>query len=222
MPGTAAQRHNRRMDPLHTVLLTVGLFAFTFLSPGPNLLVVVQASLAAGRTAGAMTGLGVATGDALYSGLGLFGMATLITAGGALFTFIQMAGGAYLAWYGWRLLRGSGTHGLPVASAPQPVAGWRHFRRGLCTDLANPQTVLFFAGIFSVTLRPDTPPWAKATAWLALVAASLLWRVLLCHLFSRPLVRRAYVRCQRALECLAGAGLALFGLRLAYEGWTRR
>src|SRR3546814_8579078 len=65
-----ARWHNRPMDPLHTVLLTVGLFAFTFLSPGPNLLVVVQASLASGRAAGAVTGLGVATGDAIYSGLG--------------------------------------------------------------------------------------------------------------------------------------------------------
>jgi len=210
------------MDPLHTVLLTVGLFAFTFLSPGPNLLVVVQASLASGRAAGAMTGLGVATGDAIYSGLGLFGMATLITAGGTLFTAIQMLGGAYLVWYGWRLLRGSRAQGLPAVPAPQRAAGWRHFRRGLFTDLANPQTVLFFASIFSVTLRPDTPLWAKAAAWLGLVAASLLWRVLLCQVFSRAAMRHVYVCCQRALECLAGAGLALFGLRLVYEGWARR
>ncbi|HYG41455.1 MAG TPA: LysE family transporter, partial [Bordetella sp.] len=106
------------MDPLHTVLLTVGLFAFTFLSPGPNLLVVVQTSLASGRGAGAMTGLGVATGDAIYSGLGLFGMATLITAGGTLFTVIQMVGGAYLLWYGWRLLRG--TRALDLHAMPAP------------------------------------------------------------------------------------------------------
>src|SRR3546814_11266294 len=103
------------MDPLHTVLLTVGLFAFTFLSPGPNLLVVVHASMASGRAAGAVTGLGVATGAAIYSGLGRFGMATLITAGGAPFTAIQMLGGAYLVWYGWRLLRGG--------PAPDPEAG---------------------------------------------------------------------------------------------------
>ncbi|HYG44087.1 MAG TPA: LysE family transporter, partial [Bordetella sp.] len=99
---------------------------------------------------------------------------------------------------------------------------WRYFRRGLITDLANPQTVLFFASIFSVTLRPDTPAWAKLAAWLGLVGASVLWRVLLCQVFSRAAMRRVYARCQRTLECLAGAGLALFGLRLVYEGWARR
>lgn len=40
---------------------------------------VVQTSLASGRRAGVLTGLGVALGDAFYSGLGLFGLATLIT-----------------------------------------------------------------------------------------------------------------------------------------------
>ncbi len=49
-----------------------------YFNPGANLFVVVQTSLASGRRAGVLTGLGVALGDAFYSGLGLFGLATLI------------------------------------------------------------------------------------------------------------------------------------------------
>lgn len=67
------------MEPFHAVVLTVSLFVLTFFNPGANLFVVVQTSLASGRRAGVITGLGVATGDAFYSGLGLFGLATLIT-----------------------------------------------------------------------------------------------------------------------------------------------
>ena len=48
------------MDPLHAVYLTVGLFVITFFNPGANLFVVVQTSLASGRRAGELTGLGVA------------------------------------------------------------------------------------------------------------------------------------------------------------------
>ena len=51
------------MDPLHAVYLTVGLFVITFFNPGANLFVVVQTSLASGRRAGVLTGLGVALGD---------------------------------------------------------------------------------------------------------------------------------------------------------------
>lgn len=46
-----------------------------------------------------MTGLGVALGDAFYSGLGLFGMATLITQCEEIFSLIKIVGGAYLLWF---------------------------------------------------------------------------------------------------------------------------
>ncbi len=48
--------------------LTVGLFVITFLIREPNLFVVVQTSLASGRRAGVLTGLGVALGDAFIPG----------------------------------------------------------------------------------------------------------------------------------------------------------
>src|SRR6185312_10432590 len=94
------------MTPTHSVLLTIGLFALTFLSPGPNLLVVVQSSLSAGRTAGIAAGLGVALGDAIYAALGLLGMAAVIGESGDLFTAIKIAGGLYLLWLAWKMLKG--------------------------------------------------------------------------------------------------------------------
>ncbi|ECD1073043.1 hypothetical protein EVI04_21955, partial [Salmonella enterica subsp. enterica serovar Typhi] len=78
------------MEPFHAVVLTVSLFVLTFFNPGANLFVVVQTSLASGRRAGVITGLGVATGDAFYSGLGLFGLATLITQCEAVFSLIKI------------------------------------------------------------------------------------------------------------------------------------
>ncbi len=91
------------MEPLHAVVLTVSLFVLTFFNPGANLFVVVQTSLASGRRAGVMTGLGVALGDAFYSGLGLFGMATLITQCEEIFSLIKIVGGVYLLWLDWPL-----------------------------------------------------------------------------------------------------------------------
>src|SRR4051812_33753576 len=160
------------MDPLHSVLLTVGLFALTFLSPGPNLLVVVHASLTAGRRAGIATGLGVATGDAIYAALGLFGMATLIAEGGAVFNAVKIVGGVYLLAYGLRMLaarRSARSSDMAQPKHVAPTAG-RQFMRGLLTDLANPQTVLFFASIFAVTLAPSTPGWAKLASLCGIAA----------------------------------------------------
>ena len=210
------------MDPLHSVALTVGLFALTFLSPGPNLLLIVQASLAGGRSAGFTAGLGVALGDALYAALGLAGMSALIQVGGALFAAVQIAGGAYLLWFGWQLAHTAGRQPVTLDATEQGGSLRRYFWRGLITDLANAQTVLFFASIFAVTLQPDTPSWARLLAWSGIVLTSVAWRLLLSTAFSRVRVRAAYARVQGALERLAGVALMAFGARLVYVGLTRR
>lgn len=211
------------MDYLHSALLAVGLFALTFLSPGPNLLVVVQASLASGKRAGIACGLGVASGDAIYAALGLFGMAVVIAKGGLLFACIKIAGGAYLIWYAAGLLRGRARLSVDQTQAQEPLFPFKqYFRRGLLTDLANPQTALFFASIFSLTLTAHTPLWAKGLTWAGIFIVSFAWRVFLSHAFSVALVRRGYARAQGVAERLVGVGLGLFGARLIYEGLRAR
>lgn len=212
------------MDAVHAIILTVSLFVLTFINPGANLLVVVQTSLCSGKNAGIYTGLGVALGDACYSGLGLFGMAALIAEGGILFSAIRVFGGLYLIWYAYNTLRNRNTLQMGTGALPALVTAPWHvfFRRGLLTDLSNPQTVLFFISIFSVTLTPETPVWAKIVSWFGIVIASVLWRTLLSVAFSLPAVRRGYGKAQRMLGGIIGMALGAFGIHLIYQGLTRR
>ena len=210
------------MTPSHSVLVTIGLFGLTFLSPGPNLLIVVQSSLSSGRAAGIAAGLGVAVGDAIYAALGLFGMAALIAESGDLFAVVKVAGGLYLLWLAWRMLKGGSAARIDVDAAKPGAATANLFVRGLVTDLANPQTVLFFASIFAVTLTPTTPAWAKALSWLGIVAVSATWRSLLSFAFSRRRIRTLYARSQRAIERFAGVAFAAFGAKLIVEGISVR
>jgi len=206
------------MDASHMVLTAIGLFALTFLSPGPNLLVVVQSSLSAGREAGIAAGAGVALGDAIYAGLGLFGMTAAITSGGLLFSVIKVVGGVYLLWLAFRLMLRHESVQLDVVPASRGLSLVQYFRRGVVTDLANPQTMLFFASVFAVTLTPATPLAVKAVAWFGIVLTSFVWRVFLSCAFSVPSVRRVYARTMRLFELLAGGLLGAFGARLLIEG----
>lgn len=111
-----------------------------------------------------------------------------------------------------------------MSTLQQPIsAPWYvFFRRGLITDLSNPQTVLFFISIFSVTLHAETPTWARLMAWAGIVLASIIWRVFLSQAFSLPAVRRAYGRMQRVASWVIGAIIGVFALRLIYEEVTQR
>ena len=210
------------MTPSHSVILTIGLFGLTFFSPGPNLLVVVQSSLSAGRAGGIAAGLGVAAGDAIYAALGLVGMAAVIGQSAELFAGIRIVGGLYLLWLAWKMLKGDASFHLRAAPglSTRPPSGL--FIRGLVTDLGNPQTVLFFASIFAITLDATTPAWARIVAWLGIVLVSAIWRVFLSVAFSRDRMRSMYSRFQRAIERLTGAALAAFGMKLIVEGLSSR
>jgi amino acid exporter len=210
------------MTAIHSVILTIGLFALTFLSPGPNLLVVVQSSLSYGRIAGIAASLGVALGDGIYAALGLAGMAAVISQSGELFAALKVVGGVYLLWMAWKLLtkQTSTTFDATPTNAVEPP--FKVFLQGLMTDLANPQTILFFASIFAATLSAETPAWARMLSWLGIVSASMIWRIFLTVSFSHSRVRGAYLRGHCAIEGLSGVALAGFGAKLVLDGMARR
>jgi amino acid exporter len=131
-------------------------------------------------------------------------------------------GGVYLLWLAWQMVRGKSSVRLGAAPGTSMDAPSNLFLRGFITDLANPQTVLFFASIFAVTLTASTPVWARILSWFGIVAASAVWRVLLSFAFSRERVRSTYSRWQHAIERVVGAAFAAFGARLIAEGISRR
>ncbi len=153
---------------------------------------------------------------------GLFGLATLITQCEEIFSLIRIVGGAYLLWFAWCSMRRQSTPQMSTLQQPISAPWYVFFRRGLITDLSNPQTVLFFISIFSVTLNAETPTWARLMAWAGIVLASIIWRVFLSQAFSLPAVRRAYGRMQRVASRVIGAIIGVFALRLIYEGVTQR
>jgi threonine/homoserine/homoserine lactone efflux protein len=115
---------------------------------GPIGLLCIRRSIADGRTAGFVTGLGAATADGLYGLIAALGL-TAVT--GFLLdhrAVIQLFGGAFLVYLGIALLRAK----PPAADAPMQLDA-----RTLATaysstfvlTLANPVTILSFIGIFA-------------------------------------------------------------------------
>lgn len=203
------------MQPhLHSVLTVVMLFFFGLVSPGPNFLVVVQTTLNFGRAAGLVTGLGAALGDAVYASIGLFGV-TQLTRVSPLMIGIEFVGGLYLAWLGARMLSHRQVSAQWHSSlSVETVPARAHFWRGLATDLANPKTVVFFAGIFAISVTPATTGTVRGTMLLGIVLTSILWRFFVSVVFSTIFIRKVYERAERIVERVFGAALCFFGVLL--------
>lgn len=206
------------MDPLHSIIVTLFLFILTFFNPGANLFVVVQTTLSSGKRAGLTCGYGVVLGNAIYSGLGLFGLVTLMAQFGEFFSIIKILGGAYLIYYAISTFRNKTQLNLNTDSGCESFRPTVYFRRGLISDLSNPQTILFFISIFSTTLNANTPLWTKIVIWLGIVTASLIWRIILCQTFSLSSVRRTYSRIHKVVGKIVGLILGGLASKLIIQG----
>jgi|SRR5215469_5264772 len=196
---------------LHSVLTVVMLFFFGLISPGPNFLVVAETALNFGRAAGVVTGLGAALGDAVYATAGLFGVTGLITVEPVMMA-IEFLGGLYLIWLGVRMLslrRVSAQRNNSISV--DGVSMRAHFWRGLATGLANPKTVIFFAGMFAIAVNPATTGTVRGAMLLGIMLTSVLWRFFVSVVFSTTVMRKTYERTERIVERLFGAALCFFG-----------
>ena len=127
--------------------------------PGPNHLYIVSRSVADGRRAGILAGLGVELGTLVHVGLAAAGLSYLVAASATAFAAVKYAGAAYLFYLAFRALR-AGDH-LEVPAANSQRLRWTsEVRRAATVNLLNPKVILFFVAFLPQFLEP-----ARGAVW---------------------------------------------------------
>ncbi|MFS0554872.1 LysE family translocator [Brevibacillus sp. 179-C9.3 HS] len=126
------------------------------LSVGPVCLAVMHRSMTGRLRAALMMVLGVALADAIYMAGAIGGLSLLLQ----IHWIKQMmvfAGAIILTWFGIQTLRtGKGREEDQQAFVKQTPTGRNSFWYGLLLTLANPLTVVFWAGVFGSLLASDS------------------------------------------------------------------
>ncbi|WP_376101010.1 LysE family transporter (plasmid) [Roseomonas sp. CCTCC AB2023176] len=182
------------------MLLPLGLlipsYALVLVTPGPNLLIVLRASLSGSARSVSAAALGIGCGAGLAAIGALLAASALGSGVTTGMTGIEIGGrllfAALLARAGWRTLRRVGARRETVAINPQSeLVG--HFRVGLLTALSNPLTLPFFAGYF--LSHPETQdPRVALSACALVVAMAIGWFGGLGWLLARRAWRDFYGR----------------------------
>ncbi len=137
------------VEAAHILAFNLALLA-AMISPGPALLMAMQASLAGGRAAGIAVGAGLATMASLWTLAALLGLETIFAIAPWTYTTLKIAGALYLMWIAYK----TWLHARdPIAASDRTNA--RSYLSGVMVNFGNPKSVLFAAAVLVVIFPPD-------------------------------------------------------------------
>ena len=186
--------------------------AFGFLlaaTVGPMWILCFRRTLAHGRLFGFVSGMGVATADALYGSMAAFGLTAVSGFLLAQKFWLAAIGGAFLCWLGAKtLLSHPGDRPADVPAGSLAVA----YTSTFALTLTNPATILAFVAIFAgLGLAASTSYAEAALVVLGVVIGSAFWWTVLA-VGAGLLRKRAGPRLLRAINIVAGVSILAFGI----------
>lgn len=159
-----------------TALFAVWVVAV--ISPGPDVVVVLQRSLA-GRRQGVATAGGIVAGLSVWLVAAFAGVAALVRVYPQVMVALQVSGGLLLATLGVLGLRGwwrsRATPSAPAGPLALDLLPRADFMRGLLTNLANPKALVFFGAVLTPFLRGEVSVVASVGIVAGLIAVALAW-----------------------------------------------
>ena len=139
------------IEPTLLYLYITALIA-VYLSPGPDMALVLAVSTSQGRRAGLSVVTGIAFARVLHvlgSGLGL---AVLFSTHPSVQDIVRVAGAGYLLFWAWNIIR------TPLKETGEPIAVssvGSDIMRGFLTNLLNPKALLFCSLLLPQFTSPE-------------------------------------------------------------------
>ena len=203
------------------------LYLAALIIPGPNLLLLTHTAAAASRRAALGVALGIATGTLLWVAIAVFGVQKIFDAAPMLQTSLRVAGGVYLLYLAYGLLRSLWVNCKGAVDTVSDVASAAvkseldgrqsaYFRSGLLTNLTNPKSFAFWTSVAVVSLDPNALLSTSLLAVFMVAMMAVVWHIALAFVFSTPPAQRAYLRAKPMLSLVTGVVMGAFGTRLLW------
>lgn len=201
------------MEHFALILAILPVHFMVMISPGPNFILLSTTALSVGRATAVQAAFGIATGSLIWMSAAALGVSVILETLPVLGQLLKIAGGIYLIYLGFRLLRSMGM--AQSSTKPSPGATAVHgFGRGLLVNLTNPKSAAYFGSIFAAILTDQIPTWVVVASIGCFFLTSILWHGMLAVAFSWEKIHGPYIRYSRIIDRIAGAVLILLGFRL--------
>jgi len=198
-------------------LLYLVTWSLVALTPGPAVMCAMSQATRHGFRASLAGITGTQFGNVCFFVATALGLAALLKTAGTAFTILRLAGAAYLAYLGARLIVSSFRHATTHTAEGASASPARRslFLQGLLIQLTNPKALLFVSALLPQFIEPHRP--------LLLQLVILLMTTIAVDFMVLSAYARFAEQSARSLrssgfsvwmERVFGTALVLFGIRL--------
>lgn len=200
---------------IHEVLLFAAVFAASAAAPGPDTMLLLARSLAAGPRAAAPLAVGITLAKLVMLAAAAAGVAAAAAALGPVFVAVKVVGAIYLTWLGIRMWRRRAAEAPPDATGALSERPVRGTATGFALGLSNPQAIVFYVALLPAVITPGAG--AGLYAALAAVLCTVMAVVATAYIALGSRARHASVSpgARRRADHIAGTLLIGSGVLVA-------
>jgi RhtB (resistance to homoserine/threonine) family protein len=209
---------------MHTFLvsfLTVASLQFlALISPGPDFAMVTRNALLYPRREAIYTALGITLGLTIHISYCVLGFAFVLTHSLFFFNMLKYLGAAYLIYIGLKSFLPQAPSSDESRKNTPIISTFQAMRQGFLCNLLNPKASLFFIGLFTLVIKPNTPLWQQSIYGVWMIFITFAWFSFLACFITRPLTRKRIQKIQPIAIKILGGLLILMGCILLLTAVT--
>jgi len=197
------------------LLLVIGVTTLCMLSPGPDMILVMRNTLTRDRRVGALTAMGVLTGNLFHIGYCALGIALLLSQSPLAFNVLRIASAVYLLYLGIQSLRSTGGFSVDTPTPSDEPRRANAYWQGLLNNLLNPKGSLFYLGVFSQLITPDMTALETVTLIAVMMSVSAAFWVVFVQTLHWPQIRARLAKYGVLVDRAFGLLLVFFAVKVA-------
>lgn len=199
---------------IQALIFTYIAFIFAVLSPGPNVLGVLNTSLEKGRVAGIFFGVGIAFGSLSWATLSVLGLTHIISKYSFLLIAIKILGGFYLLFLAYKAFNSSRDIEPFYVGSVEEVKSERYFFNGYLLMMTNPKAAMAWVAIVSLSTFSNAPFWVPISAIIGTFSLSLLIHTVYAIIFSNSAFVAFYSKSRNGILKVFSAVYGSLGIKL--------
>lgn len=192
------------------------------LSPGPDFFYVSRQAASNSTRNAVAAAIGISLGVGFWASVAIFGLALLHHTNNLIQYIIMCLGGIYLGYIGFKMLKIRKSPHIEsvnkdiIDSNSSPL--WKEILKGLMVNIFNAKAAVFFSSVISGLIGNLSRYQTMFLLLILFITTTFIYFTLIALLFSRPIVRKTYLKYNRFIDNFAGSVFILFGMKLLYEG----